>query len=131
MELIAGFEWRQVAMNDYKRLPLNLRMTTTGIGNNLRHKKVYLFLWLHKNERNKYIEKCCKNSCGMLLVKNVEKYLRCSRSQMFLKVSVLKKAFNSAILLKRDSKTRFSCEICEIFKNTSGGCIWLWQHHIL
>ena len=59
----------------------------------------------------------------MLLVKIIEKYLRCSRSQMFLKVSVLKKAFNPAILLKRDSKTRFSCEICEIFKNTSGGCI--------
>ena len=131
MELIADFEWRQVAMNDCKRLPLKLRMTATGIGNNLRHKNVYLFLWLHNNERNKYIEKCCKNNCGKLLVKIIEKYLRCSRSQMFRNISVLKKAFNPAILLKRDSKTRFSCEICEIFKNTSGGCIWLWRLHIL
>ena len=131
MELTAGFEWRQVAKNDCKRLPLKLRMTATGIGKNLMHENVYLFLWLHNNERNKNIEKCCKNSCDMLLVKIIEKYLRCSRSQMFLKVSVLKKAFNPAILLKRDCKTRFSCEICEIFKNTSGGCIWLWRLHIL
>ena len=89
------YKWLQVttsqAMSDYKwprmtkRLPVKLRMTTTGIGNKLRHKNVYCFLWLHNNERNKYVEKGPKNSCATLLVKVIEKYLRC-RKQSFADV---------------------------------------------
>ena len=89
------YKWLQVttsqAMSDYKwprmtkRLPVKLRMTTTGIGNNLRHKNVYRFLWLHNNKRNKYVEKGPKNSCATLLVKVVQKYLRC-RKQSFADV---------------------------------------------
>ena len=103
-----GYNWLQVTTNYYKQLQVKLRMTTTGIGNNLRHKNVDRFLWLHNNERSKYVEKCFKNSCATLLVKIIEKYLRCRSSclQMFFKVSVLKKAFNPAILLKRDSNTK-------------------------
>ena len=112
------YKWLQVttsqAMSDYKwprmtkRLPVKLRMTTTGIGNKLRHKNVYFFLWLHNNERNKYVEKgpkivvlrfwwkSLKNTCDA----------ESSRLQMFFKVSALKKAFNPASFLKRDSNTR-------------------------
>ena len=46
-----GYKWLQVTTNDYKRLPVKLRMTATGIGNNLRHKNVFRFLWLHDNEQ--------------------------------------------------------------------------------
>ena len=35
------YQWLQVTTNDCKQLPVKLRVTTTGIGNNLRHKKVY------------------------------------------------------------------------------------------
>ena len=78
-------------------------MTTTGIGNNLRHKKVYRFLWLHNNERSKYIVKCSKNSCAALLVKIIEKYLRCrkSSSQIFFKVRVLKKTLQHCNFSKK------------------------------
>ena len=102
------YEWLQLTRNDWKWLPVKLRMTRTGIGNNLRHKNVYCFLWLHSNEWSKYVENCSKNSFATPLVKIIEKYLQCrsSRSQMFFKVSVLKKAFNPSILLKRDSNTR-------------------------
>ena len=108
------YEWLQVITNDCKQLPVKLRMTTTGIGNKLRHKNVYRFFWLHNNERSKYVNNCSKNSFATHLVKLVEKYSRCRRSrwQMFFKVSVIKKAFNPAILLKRDSKTRvFLCNL--------------------
>ena len=45
---------------------------------------------------------------------------RSRRSQMFFKIGVLKKPlFNKAAKLKKDSSTGVSCEICEIFKNTS------------
>ena len=78
------FKWLRVttsqATSDYKRLPVKLRMTTTGIGKNLRHKNVYCFLWLHNNERSKYVENRFKNSCATLLVKIIEKYLRCRNS---------------------------------------------------
>ena len=101
-------KWLQVTTNDCKRLPAKLRMTTTGIGNNLRHKSVYNFLWLHNNKQSKYVEKCSKNSCATLLVKIIEKCSRCRSShlQMFFKVSVLKKALSPAILLKRYSNTK-------------------------
>ena len=64
-------------------------------------------LWLHNNERSKCIEKCSKNF-ATLLAKIIEKYLWCTSShlQMFPKVSVFKKAFNTAVLLKRDSNTK-------------------------
>ena len=103
-----GYEWLQVTTNDCKQEPFKLRTTITGIGNNLRHKNVYRVLWLHNNEQSEYVEKCSKNSCATLLVKIIEKYLRCrsSYSQMFFKVSVLKKTFNPAILLKGDSNTK-------------------------
>ena len=93
------YEWLQVTTNGCKQLPVKLRMTTTGIGNNLRHKNVYRFLWLHNNERSKYVEMDSKNSCVTLLVKTIEKYLRCrsGRAQMFFKVIVHKKPFNPAI----------------------------------
>ena len=112
-------KWLQVTTNDYKRLPAKLRMTTTGIGNNLRHKSVYHFLWLHNNKESKYVEKCSKNSCATLLVKIIKKCLRyrSSHLQMSFKVSVLKKALNPAILLKRHTNTKDSCEICKTFKN--------------
>ena len=35
------YELLQVTTNDCKRLPVKLRIITTGIGNNLRHKNVY------------------------------------------------------------------------------------------
>ena len=57
------YEWLQVTTNDYKHLRVKLRMTTSAIGNNLGHKNIYCFLWLHNNERSKYVKKCSKNSC--------------------------------------------------------------------
>ena len=103
-------------------------MTTTGIGNNLRHKDVDRLLWLHNNERSKYVEKCSKNF-ATLPAKIMEKYLWCTSShlQMFPKVSVFKKAFNTAVLLKRDSNTKMPftqhillenvCQCLHILKN--------------
>ena len=58
------YKWLQVTTNDCKQLPVKLQMTTTEIGNNLRHKNVYCLLWLHNNERRKHVEKCSKNSYG-------------------------------------------------------------------
>ena len=106
------YEWLQVTTYDCKRLPVKLRMTTTEIGNKLRHKNAYHFLWLHNNERSKYVKNCSKNSFATHLVKLIEKYSRCRRSrwQMFFKVNVIKKAFNPAILLKRDSRV-FQCNL--------------------
>ena len=35
-----GYQWLRVTTNNYKRLPVKLRMTATAIGSNLSHKNV-------------------------------------------------------------------------------------------
>ena len=123
-----GYKWLKVNTNDCKWLKVKLQMTATGIGNNLRHKDVDRLLWLHNNEQSKYVEKCSKNF-ATLPAKIIEKYLWCTSShlQMFPKVSVFKKAFNTAVLLKRDSNTKMPftehillenvCQCLHILKN--------------
>ena len=84
-----------------------------------------------------------KGQCQRGLPRNIGKFfkakLRSSQSRMFFKISVLKniviftkkylcwslfliklQAWRSATLLKRDSKTAFSCEYCD----TSCGCFY-------
>ena len=69
---------------------------------------MFIVCYDYNNERSEYVEKCSNISCATLLVKIIAKYLRCksNRLQMFFKVSLLKKVFNPAILLKKDSNTR-------------------------
>ena len=129
------YKWLQVTTNDCKQLPVKLRMTTTEIGNNLRHKNVYCLLWLHNNERRNTLKSVLK--IVTVLVKIIEKYLRCrsSCSQMFFKVTVLKNAFNLQFYSKETPTQGFSYEICEILEHlflqkTSGGCFWRWELHI-
>ena len=38
------YQWLQVTTNDCKQLPVKLRVTTTGIDNNLRHKKFIVLM---------------------------------------------------------------------------------------
>ena len=107
-------KWLKVTTNGYKRLRDKLRMTTTAIGNNFRHKNVSCFLWLHNNERSKYVKKCSKNSCTKRLVKIIEKYLGCrsSRSHMFFKV----KSIATHVFLK----TMFKVSVFKYFANFKG-----------
>ena len=49
---------------------------------------------------------------------------RSNLSQMFFKVNVLKNFANFFAGLRKTPTQVFFCKICEIFKNTYGGCFW-------
>ena len=112
--------------------------TSTGIWNNLRHKNVYCLLWLYNNKRSKYVENCSKKSCALLLVKIIEKYLRCrsSRFQMFFKVNVLKKNLEPCNFIKETLQHQgVPVKVAKFLRtpflqNTFGVCFWRWEFRI-
>ena len=108
-------------MQDKCRLTWSGEKEKNEMIKNIMKRQVFSYSWVFERFLFCFIFEKTSTSLPMLFVhieNSSSETLRSSRLQMFFKISVLKN-FSSLFFIKKEIPTKvFSCEYCEIFKNS-------------